>query len=838
MRRQAASRWRRIASGLLGLTLVAGCAAPQPGPLTPPPPALTAAVRPVTTPPTGRFDPDTEALIAQAKRVAFLVPFSHWDTDWHDDFVAYGRRADANIAAALDYAAEHPHFRYALEQVAFVQRFWDTHPERRDQLRTMIDQGRFTFAWAGMTQPETSLTAPAIQMRNLALGQAWITATFGPEAVPHTAWQSDAFGNSAALPGMLQQVGVPYLFIGRWQHRCDPEFQDCQPLPLHFYWRSPAAEARVLTAYIAYADAWGSIFRAGDEEAAQVAALQAYVDEQFARTSGRYALIPMGFDFLSPLPQLMRLVDANNAASDTVFVVSDPQTAFDYVASEPQPEFTVDLNPIWQAFYGSRPEAKIADKESEFYLTANAKFGGDSTAWYTATFNAHYDNIAAVSFDDVWFGSQQPRFRQTLATAAADLAATLARLHAGAGQPTLVVNPTSWPRREVIELADASWAQALPHQALAPGGAAVLVSEVPAIGWAPLAGISPVTPVRVAQADAGVTLANGRVAVTLDPHQGGVMTWLGREGGASVLRGPGDDVIYWTDTGDVYGAFFGEIVAQASRTPATMTVVERGPLLAQVQITQLLAGQPLTRTVTLRAESDQVEVALTIRALPETSAIAHSDLALDTALRTDDLGFGALTHAFDRTPISPGDITYRRRIFYPSVYWTDRATESAGLGLITHGLQGVSGVDSLGLLLVRAVTDIESGEGLTDPDWHTLHYAYVPHSGRATELWRAAYAFNQPLLVAGAADGQTVVQVPFQADLFRLDPPIAAPAQQSVTSLLGAEGGLVADVMPTAQGPLALVLSYSPATPVTVHQGDRIWQVTGPFPRWVPIDRP
>ena len=33
------------------------------------------------------------------------------------------------------------------------------------------------------------------------------------------------------------------------------------------------------------------------------------------------------------------------------------------------------MNPIWQAFYNTRPAAKIADKESEYYLTAADKFG-------------------------------------------------------------------------------------------------------------------------------------------------------------------------------------------------------------------------------------------------------------------------------------------------------------------------------------------------------------------------------------------------------------------------------------------------------------------------------
>jgi hypothetical protein len=106
-------------------------------------------------------------------------------------------------------------FRYTLEQVLFVQRFWNAHPEYRAELTALVRSRQPTFAWAGTRQPETSPTAPAVQVRDLQLGRAWIAGTFSPEFVPHTAWQSDAFGNSAAFLLFLSQMGIPNLFIGR-----------------------------------------------------------------------------------------------------------------------------------------------------------------------------------------------------------------------------------------------------------------------------------------------------------------------------------------------------------------------------------------------------------------------------------------------------------------------------------------------------------------------------------------------------------------------------------------------------------------------------------------------
>ena len=193
--------------------------------------------------PLGNFDAETRSLISGAERVVFLIPFSHWDTDWHQNYDFYSKLADQNILQAIEVAKQNSRFRFTLEQVLFVQHFWDTHPASRADLVSLVHNRQITFAWAGITQPETSLVAPSIQVRNFKLGEEWISQTFGAEFVPRTAWQSDAFGNSSAFPSFLNELHIPYLFIGRHQGRCDPDYQECQPLPPVFYWTSPAADS-------------------------------------------------------------------------------------------------------------------------------------------------------------------------------------------------------------------------------------------------------------------------------------------------------------------------------------------------------------------------------------------------------------------------------------------------------------------------------------------------------------------------------------------------------------------------------------------------------------------
>src|SRR5258708_28430538 len=59
---------------------------------------------------TPNFDAVTQALIDHADRIIFMIPFSHWDTDWHDTFANYSRLADRNILEAIQLAKQYPRF--------------------------------------------------------------------------------------------------------------------------------------------------------------------------------------------------------------------------------------------------------------------------------------------------------------------------------------------------------------------------------------------------------------------------------------------------------------------------------------------------------------------------------------------------------------------------------------------------------------------------------------------------------------------------------------------------------------------------------------------------------
>src|SRR4051794_29889667 len=85
--------------------LLASCALGTPS-RPAPQPVPTSAATPAPSPSAGAINlaPEIQARIADTRRVVFLVPFSHWDTDWHDTFDSYAAQADRNILDAIHAA--------------------------------------------------------------------------------------------------------------------------------------------------------------------------------------------------------------------------------------------------------------------------------------------------------------------------------------------------------------------------------------------------------------------------------------------------------------------------------------------------------------------------------------------------------------------------------------------------------------------------------------------------------------------------------------------------------------------------------------------------------------
>ena len=145
--------------------------------------------------------------------------------------------------------------------------------------------------------------------------------------------------------------------------------------------------------------------------------------------------------------------------------------------------------------------------------------------------------------------------------------------------------------------------------------------------------------------------------------------------------------------------------------------------------------------------------------------------------------------------------------------------------MITHGLQGLAGTDTLSAMLVRQVSDGggDDAEGVTDGEPHLFRYAYLPHTGTAADAqpWLTAYTFNQPLIPVWRTGDTLQVQLPFADQPAPRQVAIApgARAFPSTFSLIAAESGLVADLACRGEQLVALTIDYAPQSPAVLTTG-------------------
>jgi hypothetical protein len=153
-------------------------------------------------------------------------------------------------------------------------------------------------------------------------------------------------------------------------------------------------------------------------------------------------------------------------------------------------------------------------------------------------------------------------------------------------------------------------------------------------------------------------------------------------------------------------------------------------------------------------------------------------------------------------------------------------------------------------MLVRSVTG--DAEGVTDLEYHTLRYAYLPHRDTATQAqpWLAAYAFNQPLIPvwrSGAAptkmlnvyfaQGTHTSGVATPGPHFSRQLPVdtAAPSFSLPFSLISADNGLIVDLYRRGDQVEALVINYNPANPTTLQTGQTQTKLKGNWLEIVPV---
>jgi hypothetical protein len=465
---------------------------------------MTETTRPLTAASPSRQE-DEKSLLRRlgipddAERVLVFAESSHWDPNWLLTSEEYLRRfVRPNLDRAIEELLSEPRRVYSVECVFFLRKYWERCPERHDDIRRLVNEGRLRLTSSGVTTPDTLLPGTEAILRDFLIGQDWLRANRMTQE-PRVAYFADSFGHSPAVPSLLNAAGFDLAAItridGMYFPGADYERPKRFPRPgssadlllndhktLDFVWRAQDG-AEVLCHWNAFTYGQGDLLAhrglsrvylfpvaVPDRSARNVARKIARFAAQlipYSRTP--YLFCPIGFDFVSPIPDLVTLLERyNRTRYPTTGIWAVNAGLDDYLALVDchritLPVLELDPNPYWTGFYTSRPTLKkkcrdavdsLLLAERLALLPENTGSESDTTeelreAWWHAVVSNHHDFVTGTSPDKVVEGEQLPWLDEALATASAAISRlTPEGRMAGRRRPaTGQDRPPEWRRR-------------------------------------------------------------------------------------------------------------------------------------------------------------------------------------------------------------------------------------------------------------------------------------------------------------------------------------------------------------------------------------------------------
>ncbi|MET7419031.1 glycoside hydrolase family 38 C-terminal domain-containing protein [Dactylosporangium sp. NPDC005555] len=615
----------------------------------------------------------------------WMVPHFHYDPVWWNTQAAYtatwdraGRLGAESRSAFqqtgfdlvelhLETARRDPDYKFVLAELDYLKPYWDSRPEDRRYLRTLLAEGRLELMGGTYNEPNTNLTSAESTIRNLVHGIGFQRDVVGGD--PRTAWQLDVFGHDPQFPGLVADAGMDSSSWARGPfHQWGPMLWTYEPrdgwgdpsgmqFSSEFEWISPSGRG-VLTHYMPahYSAGWHIDAQPTLAAAEQSVYALFLLLKKVAAT--RNVLLPVGTDYTPPAKWVTDIHrDWNARYVSPRFVCGLPGEFFAAVRAEPgfrpSPQ-TRDMNPVYTGKDVSFIDTKQAQRhieallvDAELFATVAAAVHGEGfphaevdKAWRQLVYGAHHDAITGSESDQVYL-DLLTGWREAHDLASSVLDGALRRVgptdEGGPDRRVVVFNPSAWARTDLVRVrvdlpspgAAGVGVGDLPvhlehpqyHEdgSLASADVLFRAADVPSLGYRAW----PLTPRDAGEGwsrvDGEPVIANDVYRVVVDPGRGGCVSSLvdlrtGRE-----LLQPGrvgNELLVY----DEYAAHprfhegpwhllpKGPATDGSARRPADGVEVQHGPLGERITVTGGTGPLRYTQTLTLWRGGDRLEL--------------------------------------------------------------------------------------------------------------------------------------------------------------------------------------------------------------------------------------
>lgn len=675
------------------------------------------------------------------------VGHAHIDSAWLWTRAESKRKAVRTFSTALRNISTYPEFLFACSQAAQYEWIKENAPGLYERIKEKVREGRFIPVGGSWVEPDCNLTAGESLVRQFLFGQRFFRREFGITC--HEFWSPDAFGYSAALPQILNQVDI-HNFISVKLSR-----NQFNILPSHSFLWEGLDGSQILTHFPS-----SEVYISEASVKEVVYTVKNFKNHERAREN--YLLFGWGDGGGGPtagmLEQLRRMRDVDGLPR---VEIRSPHEFFKRLQADLKHpsvwvgEFYFETH---RGTYTSQARNKRLNRQSEFALhnveflsaLAHAHQGMSypqaelERLWKLVLFNQFHDILPGSSIHEVYEDSEHD-YADVLSSATSLQAHALdTLLGSAAGENLCAVNTLSASRAEVVALPDN-----VPGQQRAADGSPLGVLHAPALGYRIGAPIQTEARVSVAEAADTLILENEYVRATF-ARDGSLHSLYDVKVGRECIEPgeAGNRFVLFDDNPVIYDAWDVDIfhLEKPVKTSGAhrARVVEQGPLRASIEFEYELTHKcSLMQTVSLTALSARLDLINEVE-WHESHKILKVEFPLNLRSQnaTYEIQFGHIqrpTHYNTSWDVARFEVYGHK--------WADLSEPDYGVALLNdckygHSVHG----NVMRLSLLRAP---KSPDPQADMGHHSFRYALLPHSGSLaqSDVIQEAYRLNVPMVV-------------------------------------------------------------------------------------------
>lgn len=144
----------------------------------------------------------------------YLMNSSHQDIAWMDSPEKCILERDTMLLTPLiTQAALEPDYHFDIEDVLMVREFIQRHPEKKEELKQLLQEGKVTCG-STYTMPYEEMYSGESLVRQFYLGAKWLSREFGNYKAD-TYWNVDVPGRTIQMPQIMNKAGTKYMVISR-----------------------------------------------------------------------------------------------------------------------------------------------------------------------------------------------------------------------------------------------------------------------------------------------------------------------------------------------------------------------------------------------------------------------------------------------------------------------------------------------------------------------------------------------------------------------------------------------------------------------------------------------